>query len=97
MFEEPSLGTKRKLPPKKIAAARKKAASSKGPSEEPIDMAAELRRATRDMARSTGAINSGSAYASGRRGGRQAAPSKSDGQRNGRISRPKWSACAWSA
>ena len=83
MLEEHSLGTKRKLPPKKIAAARKKAASSKGPSEEPIDMAAELRRATRDMARSTGAINSGSAYASGRRGGRQAAPSKSDGQRNG--------------
>ena len=76
------MGTKRKLPPKKIAAARKKAASGKS-SDEPIDMAAELRKATRDMARSTGAINSGASYASGRRGGRQASPSKTDGQSYG--------------
>ena len=76
------MGTKRKMPPQKIAAARKKAAAPKGSSEEPIDMAAELRKATRDMARSTGQINSGATYASGRRGGRQASPSKSDGQRN---------------
>lgn len=77
------MGTKRKMPPQKIAAARKKAAAPKDSSEEAIDMAAELRKARRDMARSTGAINAGISYAAGRRSGRQAAPSKSDGQRNG--------------
>lgn len=78
--EGANVGTKRKASPKRLEAARKKATTGKKAPEEPLNLAALERAARRAMARSTAAINAGDTYRAGARGGRQAAPSKTDGQ-----------------
>lgn len=77
------MGTKRKASPKRLDAARKKATTGQKTPEEPLNLAALERQARRAMARNSASINAGETFRSGTRGGRQAAPSKTDGQNYG--------------
>lgn len=80
------MGAKRKASPKRLDAARKKATMGKKAPEEELNLAALERQARRAMARNSAAINAGDTFRSGARGargGRQAAPSKTDRQSYG--------------